>query len=121
MSYITRLILLGFWSASFALSSATSDFRFDLATTCRIGGRSSRSDRRLTCAVEHLFQGAHGDAQEPANLDGGDFAASGGTVRPISTQTEISLSGLWHRDRKRGDDFFVHVGFRGCGSIMEPY
>src|SRR5262249_46482655 len=70
------------------------------------------SDRRLTRAVEHLFQGAHGDAQEPANLDGGDFAASGGTVRPISTQTEISLSGLWHRDRKRGDDFFVHVGFR---------
>src|SRR5436189_4282425 len=67
---------------------------------------------RTTCAVEHLFQRAHGDAQEPANLDGGDFAASGGTVRPISTQPEISLSGLWHRDRKRGDDFFIHVGFR---------
>src|SRR5262245_7357992 len=35
MGYITRLILLGFWSASFALSSATCDFRFD--PRCFIG------------------------------------------------------------------------------------
>src|SRR5262249_55517020 len=63
------------------------------ATACRIGGRSRRSYRRLTCAVEHLFQRPHGDAQQPADPDRGEVAARSGVIGPIAAPSAIFLPG----------------------------
>src|SRR5262245_7308301 len=68
------------------------------ATACRIARRSRRSYLRLTCAVEHLFQRAHGDAQQSADLDRRDVAPVCSGVAAVSAQAEEPLPGLWNAD-----------------------
>src|SRR5215467_2604511 len=68
------------------------------ATACRIAGRSRRSYRRLTCAVEHLFQRAHGDAQQSADLDRWNLTARSSRVGGVLAEAEISTGRLWHAE-----------------------
>src|SRR5215831_13830467 len=68
------------------------------ATACRIGSRSRRSYRRLTCAVEHLFQRAHGDAQQSADLDRWNLTARSSCVGGVLAEAEISTGRLWHAE-----------------------
>src|SRR5262245_34484475 len=68
------------------------------ATACHIGGRSRRSYRRLTCAVEHLFQRPYRHPKQPADPDCWDFATGGGVISRIPAQSEVLFPSLGDRD-----------------------
>jgi hypothetical protein len=57
--------------------------------------------------VEHLLKRPNRNAQQPADLDGGDFASGSGVVCRVTAQSEITLSGLRDRDGQGG--IFAHA------------
>jgi hypothetical protein len=70
-----------------------------------LSGRARRAPPRRI--VEHLLKRPNRNAQQPADLDGGDFASGSGVVCRVTAQSEITLSGLRDRDGQGG--IFAHA------------